>query len=283
MRKMRICRQNVIKGLMAVAPLLIAVAISSVAGAAERLYTPGSSEANQWSFHHEVSFLGNAFEYETGFGRVSVRAEGRRSGFTYSAGSKTFAGKEYEAGYDTIAFNVKSSFGGGVVGASRPTANLFTFKAVVPRGNQKGPNGEKAVKLGMQYRYLNGSSISGMHFVDLYSSVFSGEMEYAGGVTSYFIPNHKSRVGAFVSATYHAGKEVDLFAEYSSADFMKAVQNYVIAPAAQNIGTIDVGDTRKDAFSMGLKLRFNNNMAVKFSLYDLDVQRKPVIEGEFSR
>lgn len=251
----------------------------SAVSSAEGLFTPDMKAAENWSAGHAYILLGKYYDYETGYGRVDVRSDGTMSRISARLGDS-------DIGYTHFNFNVDSYFAGDIVGAADLQANLFSVRALFPFFPLGRERDNRRPEIGIRYQFLDnaiGKSVPGIHFVDLFGSASLGSIEIAGGLTSYFGNETDTEFGVFANATYSAADNVDLFAEYSSLDFMKVFQDRFVAPAAENVGVIDTSNAPRDAFSFGVRMRYEGGLALKFAVYDLEHQMKPFIEGSFSR
>ena len=192
----------------------------------------------------------------------------------YISGFRARIFKNTEIGYQFFDYDIDSYFAGTLVGVADTAANLFRLKH---RFRARGAD------MAVEYKFLDNSTISGVHFVSVFRGKKSGRTEITGGLASYFGKNVDDRIGAFAAVAWRPDDTVTLFAEYNTADFMKAFQNYLIAPTAQNLGVIDTGNAPRDALSIGVKGRMPCGIEASFSIYDLDVQRRPMIGISYIR
>lgn len=227
---------------------------------------PVSSRLNKVEYHYID--LGKSFTYETGFGRVDVTSRGS------AAGLRARVSRSLEAGFTHFDFAVDSYFMGTQVGDSTARASLFTFN------KRFTVNG---VAADLAYGYLDNSSISGVHLLSLTHTRNAYGLDWTGGLTAWGGGAADERAGAFADITWWPAPELALFAHYNSADLLKAFQCYIIAPAAQNIGTVNTSGAPKDAFTMGVTGRVLDTVNVTFAVYDVDVQMQPVLGISYTR
>jgi hypothetical protein len=253
--------------------LWVAVAVALCAGpllAAGPNDLPGADipVTQRVSVDYHYVDLGKSFTYETGFGRVDVKASG------HATGLRARVTPTLELGFKYFDFDVDSYFLGSQVGVSSASAGLYSIK------KRFSINGEAA---DMDYGYLDNASITGIHLLSLARTRTAYGVDWTGGLTAWSGGAADERAGVFASAVWRPAPELALFVQYNSTDFLKAFQNYVIAPSASNIGTINTATAPKDALSMGVTGRILDTVNVTFAVYDLDVQMKPVLGISYSR
>jgi hypothetical protein len=243
-------------------------------GAAESLFTPNSLATPKYSITQAYTILGDSFKYETGYGRVAVKAKGTLSGFGVRLSPIV------DVGYKYMDFDVDSYFADTQVGKMSVRTNLFTMKAVI---KTDGTSKQCSRKTGARYGFLDNNGIPGIHNVELFRSIEGKTLDAAYGVSAFFGTGMDSEFGGFANLSYHPDESVALFAEYSSVDFLKMFQNEIVARSAANVGVIDTSNAPKDAFSFGLRIRAQKNLSLKFAVYDFNLQMKPFVEASFSR
>lgn len=258
--------------------LIFVLLIASFSAAVSAFSDNHSSLKSCLTDGYEVGFgyflLGKIFDYETGFGMVSVDVKGTSERIGVKVSDNTeFIGK-------ILHFRVNSSFAGAHVGDSDSSVKLFSVKTLFPSKQKISPHN---FKFGIQYKFLNNSTVSKIHFADLFAMTSLGTVNAVGGITSYFGNDIDTRLGGFINMDYPVGESLNLFAEYNMLDHTKTIQNNILARVAQNIGAINTEDSPRDAFSMGFKLLMDKKIMVKFTVYDVDVQMKPFIEASFLR
>ncbi|MEW5945551.1 MAG: hypothetical protein AB1742_05075 [bacterium] len=260
--------------IVSVLGLIFLLMVTRGASGEDKLYTPDARIADRVEIAGDYALVGPVFDFETGFGRVKVTAKGGNAGFTAKLNNN------FEIGYEYIDFDIDSYFRDAAVGTSQTDAHQLSVKAVFPAKMNIEPH---RIRYGAQYIYLDNSVISGIHFANIFGTTSLGTVEATAGISSYFGNDVDNTVGVFGNLSYTAGNEVELFAEYNTADYLKAVQYYLIAPSAANVGVIGLTNTPEDAFSVGVKLNLRQGYVLKFAVYDLSKQMRPVIGLAFKK
>ena len=247
-------------------------------GASDRtsngLFTPDTQTVKNWQVHRDTMALDNIFQTQNGAGSSHLKSRGGHTGISFRLSGNS------ELGYSRLDYSVDSYFNNTITGTSHARANLYSFKTVFPRNGDVSPGG---FKFGFQYKHLDNSNISGIHFADVYAGTTRGKFETSAGFSSYSGSGVNNRIGMFANLSYTATDDITVFTEYSNADFLKAVQKNLLAPAARNNGTLHTGDTPNSAFSAGLLFNLENGSFIKLALYDLDFQTQSCVRFSLSR
>jgi hypothetical protein len=248
---------------------LLSLAIFTTAVAKPHLL-PGADIpiSSRVSVDYHYIDLGKSFTYETGFGRVDVTSAGS------AASVRARVSRSLDLGFTYFDFDVDASFMGTQVGDSTARAGLFRLNK---RFSINGTDAD------LGYGYLDNSSISGVHILSLTHTRNAYGVDWTGGISAWGGGAADESAGVFAGITWRPAPELALFAQYDSADFLKAFQCFVIAPAARNIGTVNTSSAPKDVFTMGITGRVLDTVNVTFAVYDVDVQMQPVLGISYSR
>jgi len=250
---------------------ILAVALvaffAAVSKASDLLFTSDAKIVAVAELNHAIYDMGDVFRYETGFGKVEVKSKSESENIKLAIKRKT----EFQYSY----FNIRtdSYFAGTQIGAAHSDAWSASIKRLIPVRCVKKNNGHLALK----YTILDNASISPISFLEFFETRKAGTLTVTYGAVSYFGGGVKEKLSGFGSVEYAPDEKLELFAEYTGADFAKAVQAYVIAPSAQNVGVINTGSLHKDALSAGVSFFPIKTAGITFALYDLDYHVKPIL------
>lgn len=250
----------------------------------ELLFSYASKNASQnpeFEFNSRLNYMGKIVNYETGWGTVAVNAKGMENTIYWSP-NRTLGVRA--ARMDYIIDGAFSN----LTDRTRAETNIFGFEKLFSLGtNQR----DKPIRLGIGYSFLDSSLVSNLHIFSLWGGRTSPDYSARYGVVFYDAPSLNDQTGLFVNFAVPLAKNSSLFdddgiiffIEYSTRDFYKMFVQHVIAGNSPSvIGAFSTADDARDAVNAGFQLRMEN-VTMKFSLFDLNQYRKPVLEFSIKR
>ncbi|MFA6450021.1 MAG: hypothetical protein WCX65_11155 [bacterium] len=238
------------------------------------LFTPDIHMVRSWQLSRDTMVLDNIFQTQNGAVSSHLKSRGGQTGISFRLSNNT------ELSYNHLDFSVDSYSNNAITGASHGQGNLFSFKTAFPGSKDMTPG---RFKFGLQYKFLDNSNISGIHFADIYAGTILGKLETTIGFSSYSGSGADNESGMFANLSYNANDDLTVFTEYSNSDFLKAIQKNLLAPAARNIANISASDTPNSALSAGFVYNLENGSFIKLALYDLDFQTKSYVQFSLAR
>lgn len=234
----------------AVMAQLGAIVPASESGSPGMLFTSDPSIAESWSMNR--SFFPAHESAAAGAGPDLVKARGGHTELALRAGG------DVQIGFGRLDFAVNGYANGVRTGYAHAGADVYSLKAVSEQGRNN------CAGFGMQARYLDNRDGADMRFVDIFTTAGGSGFKATAGVTWQTGDGLDSRAAGFGNAAYDITNDLAVFAEYSGADYFKAIHKHVIH---SSIGSA-ADRIRLRTLSAGLSLRLPEDTFFKLAVYD---------------
>lgn len=222
--------------------------------------------------------MGRIAQYDTGWGAAHVEMNGVENAIYYHVGNRL----------SVSAAKMDYTLDGSFAGASdrtRAEATTFTIEKIIPI-SLATPERSRHF-LGLTYKYINPNTASNGHIFSLWSAAsLLPHYRLTYGANYYDIPGVSSRAGVFLNVAtpldnifpLHRNDSNDLFIEYASRDYYKTfIEHVATANATPIIGSFTTANESHDSINIGANLRIRS-MNFKFSIYDIEETRAPVLD-----